>query len=400
MRDSWLKDRLRAIVYRTPAHAEVYRLLRLHKPLRAAKFWRGERYGIGLVSNFYAQNMGGSLTHYALYRVLTDMNFRVLMIERPLSAAYMYGSLERIFIKSPYPKDNLAPQFKTKNDMYALNELCETFVVGSDQLFQSTLYLALGEFAALDWVDDRKPKIAYAASFGHASVWGEPDVLAELSLRLRRFDAFSVRENDAVDIAKRQFGVDAVQVLDPVFLCDVSVWEKMARCGYKPPSDFVCSYMLDPTCDKGKIISVIRRSLSLGAVTFSEFRAEYDYTEPLGDNNIQDLQTEERLCCFVNSRFVVTDSFHGMCFAIIFRKPFIAVLNNKRGASRFLSLLGLLGLEHRLVREENGMDLSAIPALCREAVDYKKVYGILIPEIARSRAWLFDALAKQKNPAD
>ena len=55
------------------------------------------------------------------------------------------------------------------------------------------------------------------------------------------------------------------------------------------------------------------------------------------------------LASFSNAKFVVTDSFHGMVFSIIFEKDFIVIGNRERGLERFSSLLSLLGLEDRLV---------------------------------------------------
>jgi len=57
----------------------------------------------------------------------------------------------------------------------------------------------------------------------------------------------------------------------------------------------------------------------------------------------------EWLSAFANAQFVITDSFHGCVFSIIFHKPFIAIANQWRGLSRFTTLLGHFGLQHRLV---------------------------------------------------
>lgn len=52
---------------------------------------------------------------------------------------------------------------------------------------------------------------------------------------------------------------------------------------------------------------------------------------------------------FMESEFVVTDSFHGVVFSIIFNKPFIAIGNSNRGLTRFTSLLKLFNLESQLI---------------------------------------------------
>ena len=64
---------------------------------------------------------------------------------------------------------------------------------------------------------------------------------------------------------------------------------------------------------------------------------------------------EEWLRNFYDSSFIVTDSFHGTVFSIIFNKPFVVFANTKRGNSRIESLLSRLGLEGRLVSDNNYM---------------------------------------------
>ncbi len=104
---------------------------------------------------------------------------------------------------------------------------------------------------------------------------------------------------------------------------------------------------------------------------------------------MENLQVEEWLSYFKNSDFVITDSFHGTCMAILFGKPFIAIGNPGRGTSRFESLLGSLGLTGRYVQEAEQIK-SRIELL--EAVDYASVNRILEEQRAVSRQWLLDAL--------
>ena len=92
----------------------------------------------------------------------------------------------------------------------------------------------------------------------------------------------------------------------------------------------------------------------------------------------------------------MTDSFHGVCFAIIFNKPFVCIVNPERGASRFESLLGTLGLENRLLGR--GEDVNQRPELF-EAVDYATVNQKLRAEAERSKVWMQNALKQPKNDA-
>ena len=89
------------------------------------------------------------------------------------------------------------------------------------------------------------------------------------------------------------------------------------------------------------------------------------------------------LAGFRDASFVVTDSFHGTVFSIIFNKPFISIANKKRGVSRFTSLLKIFGLENRLIssREEisdhllDGIDFDRINDIKEEW--QKKSLGFL-----------------------
>lgn len=84
------------------------------------------------------------------------------------------------------------------------------------------------------------------------------------------------------------------------------------------------------------------------------------------------------------AKFVVTDSFHGTCMAITFRKPFVVVGNKARGLNRFLSILRLFNLENRLITDStqfsssffSQLDDDSISELLgkkrKEAIDYIK----------------------------
>lgn len=100
---------------------------------------------------------------------------------------------------------------------------------------------------------------------------------------------------------------------------------------------------------------------------------------------------EDRLANIIHSDFFIADSFHGICFAILMKKNFVAIVNEKRGKSRFESILGLLGLKDRLI--SNLGELKQKEALLTTPVDYDAVYEILDRERSRCLTWLRDALA-------
>jgi len=91
----------------------------------------------------------------------------------------------------------------------------------------------------------------------------------------------------------------------------------------------------------------------------------------------------------MDAEFVVTDSFHGTVFSIIFNKPFLAIGNKKRGISRFVSLLEIFGLEERLVFNNN----PDIKKIIRTTIDFKKINDIIEIEKKLATKFLKDALA-------
>ncbi len=96
---------------------------------------------------------------------------------------------------------------------------------------------------------------------------------------------------------------------------------------------------------------------------------------------------EQWLRGFIDSRFVITDSFHACVFSIIFNKPFIAVTNRGRGVSRFRSLLSMFGLESRLLDEEASPD---VQALVSGGIQWDEVNG----RLSRYRDMSMDFLAR------
>lgn len=352
-------------------------------------------YDIGLVCAYYVLNFGGTLTSYALYRVLEDMGYSCLMIERPADSPNPSSvkNLRKIYLEVPYPANALSRQRKDKFEMAELNSFCDMFVTGSDQLFNDNLYREMGRYITLDWVDGDKKKIAYAASYGHGYVWGSPATHAEMSRFMRRFDAFSVREKSGVKISKDVFGVDAEWVLDPIFLCNPQYYFDLAAKSKQTfPEHVIGSYILDPSPDVADTLRTCENVMGCKARIFSEFVCPRGYLDPLGDLEIQSLKVEERLQLIRDCDLFVTDSFHGTCLAIILKKPFLSILNTKRGGSRFESILSLLGLSDRLIRGSS--DLKDHKKILKP-IDFEKAHAILNRERKRCLQWLKNALCAE-----
>lgn len=352
-----------------------------------------ERYDVGLVGIPTYVNFGGALTYYALYCLLEDYGFRTVMISRPRSCGRPPIMPEMVYEHNPYPPNTLRLTLKDKEEMRSMNHICESFLVGSDQLFNADLYYKFGEMITLDWVSDNHRKVAYAASFGHSIFWGREELRAKMAHDMQKFDAFSVREEDAIKLAKNTFGIDAEWVLDPVFLCDkshyIEISENAAR---KCTEPHIFAYILDPDETKNSIVKLCSDEKGLEVELFSEmlFKPTDKKLKSEQERFIFELRQariEERLYSLLHSDLVVADSFHGICFAIIFEIPFIAILNKNRGATRFYTILKKLNLLNRLVSSEE-----EAKAIINQNVNFTMCREILRGEKERCTKWLLNSL--------
>ena len=218
---------------------------------------------------------------------------------------------------------------------YSINAI----IVGSDQVWRPVYnpYTLYDKY--LDFVKNVNiTKIAYAASFG-TDVW-EYNNKQRLKCKLlaKQFKAVSVRENSGIELCRSKLNVDAQEVLDPTLLLDREDYEKTCSCIPRNRERYVCCYILDMDNNKKALIENFAKKNNLSVICFHACeKAEYTI--------------EEWLAMFRDATFVITDSFHGTVFSIIFHKEFYSIVNNERGGTRFTSLLSKFGLEKRLITE-------------------------------------------------
>jgi coenzyme F420-reducing hydrogenase beta subunit/polysaccharide pyruvyl transferase WcaK-like protein len=373
-----------------PARDRFYQLLHQKTFNESVDRALNGKFDVAIWGNWSEKNYGSELTYYALYQVIQQMGYDCLLFERPKDAVWGPNQGIPLFKTCPYPKEAMHPLFQNKASMYELNEKCQTFLVGSDQIWHHDLYKPFGEVCYLDFIRNDKKKIAYASSFGKETWEGSPYEEHETSMYLRKFDGVSVREKSGVTICKEKFGIDAVNVLDPVFLCDKNRYlELAANSDYHFPKHFIGCYVLDQSEKKRQLIQMVEQKLSLKANVISDafdrFGAEKEH-----------VTIEDWLKNILDSDFVIVDSFHGMCFSIIFEKQFIAIANEGRGMVRFTDLLSMLGLKDRLVKIEDVTE-EKMDELLSHPINYDHVTDILSQKKQESIQWLMKKLAEKKE---
>lgn len=353
-----------------------------------------EKFDIGIVGWWYNENYGGTLTYYALNKALESMGYSVLMIERPVDDPnYIpdYSIIPRRFAKKYY---NISKNYP-HNKLGILNDMCSAFISGSDQLFNPYLWTYSGFPYYLTFAAPDKKTISYASSFGN-NFSGCEDFIVRVSEHLNRFNALSVREDYAVDIMRDKFGLQAQKVLDPVFVCDPEEYHKLAdKSNVKISEKYFANFILDPNEEKRNAILYAKDKLDLPFVNMINALDFEENMKKLGLDNIKpNIDIEDFLSYYKNAEFIITDSFHGTCFAIIFKKPFICISNKQRGAGRFVSMINELGLSDHMV--DSCDEIYNRPELF-EKPDYAEVEKRLSFLREESYNWLKNAL---QTPTD
>lgn len=329
---------------------------------------------IAILTQPLGRNYGGLIQNYALQIVLKNMGFDPLTInrvEKPKSSfreklgilknetinkikgsyIYNYSIKDKEYInqnlirfisgninitKNIISTESLKNQFKNQS-FYAV-------IVGSDQAWRPRYSPNIYNYF-LDFLESDKKikKIAYASSFGTED-WEYTDEQHIICKRLiKSFDNISVREDSAVNTCENKFNVRATHVLDPTLLIDKETYLSIFEGLNLDSKSGVFNYQLDNNESSQKFISDLSNNMNLKVFNING--------DSLKKNNETKPSVESWLKSFYDADFVVTDSFHGTVFSIIFNKPFYAIQNEERGSSRFLSLLKLFDLEDRLITD-------------------------------------------------
>ncbi|MGE6165399.1 polysaccharide pyruvyl transferase family protein [Aeromonas sp. Marseille-Q5825] len=260
-----------------------------------------------------------------------------------------------------------AEHIRTTQDIYSISELdyiknyhFDAYIVGSDQVWRPAFSPGISAFF-LSFLGENETakRIAYAASFGIDNC-GEftAEQLAEYARLLQRFDAVGVREDSAVNLCQQYFGTTVEHVIDPTLLLEKEAYCQLVVQDNTPASKGnMMVYVLDKAPEKQQIINAVASERGLTSFTV------------MPEQNCVYPPVTQWLRGFMDAEYVVTDSFHGVVFSIIFNKPFIAIGNHGRGLARFTSVLKMFCLEKRLVFSPTDLSVELI----NQPIDFAKV---------------------------
>lgn len=379
---------------------------------------------IGILTQPLHTNYGGLLQAFALQKYLRDMGHEVLTVDysrKPRAWLAPYRLARRCVAKfvlrrniSLFPKPLplgagkftrrfIEENIRTTKKIFAparerdfAEYEFEAFVVGSDQTWRPAYSPHMPTFF-LDFLGDDTGtrRVAYASSFGKDEWEFTPEMTKICAPLAKKFHAISVREDSGVSLCEKYLGVSAEHVIDPTMLlskedyCEIVARDEERGLLEKRISEKrLLAYVLDEAPEKRAVINS-------GAGTLGLMPEEImPKQEEISSGAKAYPPVSAWLRGFRDAEFVVTDSFHGCVFSIIFNKPFIAIGNASRGMSRFRSLLKTFGLENRLVLlDANSAALrERVFALIPEKIDWDTVNALRSREQSRSREFLEKSL--------
>jgi len=320
---------------------------------------------IGIVTQPLAANYGGILQNYALQTFLIRMGHEPITI-RIGKKTYMdyFKRLIIHIIKLLLARKTVLPeapyQFKKKQsgmEVFIKNNIkttpikrwfesedivkynIESIIVGSDQVWRPN-YNAHIEDMFLNFASNFNiPKIVYAASFGvNDWVYNNEQTVACKKL-IQQFKSVSVREYSAINLCKNYLDrFDAIWVVDPTMLLNKKDYELLCSFVPKPKDNFLFAYVLDHNKNITDFIYSKAKGLGLKVVLLSA-----------GTNARKKDTVESWLSNFRDASYIITDSFHGTIFSLLFQKKFITIRNISRGNARFDSLISAFNIHNRFV---------------------------------------------------
>lgn len=363
---------------------------------------------IGILTLPQETNYGGILQAFALQHTLRKMGHEPITVDRhnrreyPSLGIHVLGFVKRIFqhyimhkditVKwNPFLSDvafeksmsemrkfvnrNMQMTYSVYSDQLQQVEdeyLFDAYVVGSDQVW-------LKNYCPNSFLDFVKRegvvKVIYAASCSSNSFFKDNNKIKVCAELAKQFTGISVREKQLIEQCQTYLGITPQWIIDPTMLLTSQEYLD-AAISQSSNSPCIFTYILDENSKKESIIYKVKSEIGLPIVRGNN--------KTIVDGIAIADSVDKWLHSIYQSSFVVTDSFHGTVFAILFNKPFVSIVNKERGADRFISLLSMFGLESRLICEKDDIDTKTI---IDNVIDYDKVNNIL--EIEKKKALSF-----------
>lgn len=267
-----------------------------------------------------------------------------------------------------FVKDNI----KTTRKYNGINELrhnppkADFFINGSDQVFG--LRGQFDQERMIQFGAESIKRYSYAASLGEYD-WND-DEKKRFSKLLHGFNKISVREKYAKEYIESFCDIKCETNIDPVFLLDREEWDNLAA-ERLVKEDYILCYPLLGNSNLQVVLDELKKKTGLKIVSVQVLPLK----RVKADVYFFDAGPKEFLSLIKYSTMVVTTSFHGTAFSLIYEKPFVT-LTKEYKSQRMTDLLGATGLSHRIYKKGMTLDTSELDfSICRKYISGEKERG-------------------------
>jgi len=292
---------------------------------------------IGVIGLRHEINIGNNLVKYAIFIKLSELGFKPYIIGTHLD------NLDISFIKKTTNLRIIRRNFsEIKSSDY------DILMVNSDQTwrrFDDHFY----DYGFLNFAKKWKiPKFIYGASIGY-DFWSmtkeDEIIIREL---LKNFNGISVREKGSIKLIEDHLKIKPIFVLDPTLLINKKYYFNLIKnynSNIKIDEKYIFTYLMVQENNTREFIE--NATHKLGCKVYNVLADE--------KNSI-----EKFIYGIVHSKAVITNSFHGTIFSIIFNKPFVSIIFNDCPKERFISLKNIFKIENRIFEYNQIPDINLL----------------------------------------
>lgn len=345
---------------------------------------------VSILTFHYANNYGAVLQCYALSKAIQELGHEVEILDflpqskkmtiKQKISSFVLSTRFNSFRKNYLPKFSKAYSSSQELNVYPK---ADCYVVGSDQVWNPQISKGNLLVYFFDFLKNNEKRFSYAASFG-IEKWNDSEEVKPIKTLLDKFSAISIREGVGVKLCKDTFGHDSVQVLDPTLL--LPNYDNLIK-GF------------DPNKKSGVVVYKFKRGKELYKLSTHVAAAFNEKVTCVNDHRLSKngagtsyfTPVIKWINLIKTSSLVITDSYHCMVFAIIYKRPFIAMPAHPDRLSRMFSLLQDLGLEDRFFKSYEDIYKSDT---WKASIDYEKAHRILLEKRELSLGFLRDTLTQ------
>lgn len=350
---------------------------------------------LGLCICYYNHNYGSMLQAFATVKYIEKLGlqYEIIKYHKKVSINLLFSCFEKLHNKIWWSEKSLRIQKKIKGifnnsykqhlalrtqkfnefslkiisdkniDIYSYKALCKNVkrynavLVGSDQMWSPSGLTT--NFYNLMFVPENIKKISYAASFGVSKI--PRSQYKRTRQYLNRIEYLSVREESGAKIIKDLTNREAFIAVDPTMLLSAYEWDMFSGMEKYLDEPYIFAYFLGNNAWQRQLANKLREETGYKIVTLRHLDQYIKEDESFGDIAPYDIGPKGFVNLIKNAEFVLTDSFHGSVFSVLFHKQFLTFYrySSDHGASknsRIDSLLSRLKLFDRRCKLGDSID--------------------------------------------